>query len=134
MRKNVQLNGLGELYLKGSDKMIDKERVKKLYLSGYNAVQIAKIISSKTEAVRKCIQRNFSELSIEHQNAVTVRKEAIKAINYESNRCMSDRTFIMKNRSAYITEKDGDIVLNRKVAPVVTFDTPRRLVNEFKVK
>lgn len=112
--------------------MIDKERVKKLYLSGYNAAQISKIISSNTEAVRKCIQRNYGGLKYRHESAVTMRKEAMKAVNYEANKYISDKSFILKNRSAYKTKKNGDIVLNRDVAPIVTWDTPRILVNEFK--
>ena len=112
--------------------MLDKERVKKLYLMGYEAPKIASIMKAKKEAVRKCIQRNFSDLREEHEEEVITRREALKAVNYEANRWMSNRSFIMKNRSAYRTKENGDIVLDREVAPVVTFDTPRALRNEYK--
>lgn len=118
---------------KGSEYMLDKERVKELYLMGYEAPKIATIMKAKKEAVRKCIQRNTTAEEIHiHHDAVRTRKGALKAINYEANKCMSDRSFIMKNRSAYKTKPNGDIVLNREVVPVVTFDTPRGLTNEFK--
>ena len=89
-------------------------------------------VSYNTEAVRKCIQRNFGNLKLKHEIAVIQRKEELKATNYESNRYISDRAFILKNRSIYKTLPNGDIVINREVAPIVTWDTPRRLVNENK--
>ncbi|MDU2489649.1 MAG: DNA-binding response regulator [Clostridium celatum] len=112
--------------------MLNKELVKSFYLQGYNAVEIAKKVCSNTEAVRKCIQRNFGNLKLKHEIAVIQRKEELKATNYESNRYISDRAFILKNRSIYKTLPNGDIVINREVAPIITWDTPRRLVNENK--
>lgn len=106
--------------------------VKSFYLQGYNAVEIAKKVCSNTETVRKCIQRNFGNLKLKHEIAVIQRKEELKATNYESNRYISDRAFILKNRSIYKTLPNGDIVINREVAPIITWDTPRRLVNENK--
>lgn len=112
--------------------MIDKEKVKELYLKGYNASQIAKKMNSNTEAIRKCIQRNYSNLKNKHKIGIIEQKETLKAVNYEANRYMSDKSFILKNRSIYTTKANGDIVLNRKVAPIVSWDTPRRLNNENK--
>lgn len=112
--------------------MLNKEAVKALYLKGYNAVEISKKIDGEVEAIRKCIQRNFSNLKQRHELAVTQRKEEVKAVKYEANRYMSDRTFILKNRSVYITLGNGDIVLNKEVAGTITWDTPKRLVNENK--
>lgn len=110
--------------------MVDRNKIRKMYLEGYNASQIAKAVGSRKAAVQKYIQRNFGELKEKHTEAVTVRKGAMKTLNYESNRYMSDRNFILKNRSAYITKVNGDIVLNREVTPLVTYDTPQILRNE----
>lgn len=109
--------------------MLDKEIIKSLYLKGYTAVQIAKKTGYKTEAVRKTIQRNFGNIKGKHKAALFQKKDAVKAVNYEANRYISDRAFILKNRTAYKTLPNGDIVLNRDVAPTTTFDTPKRLVN-----
>lgn len=114
--------------------MINKESVKALYLNGYNAVQIARIIKSNKETVRKCIQRNFRDFEDKHLKAVRERKDCLRAINYESSRFMSDSVFIKKNRSIYKTLQNGDIVINREVAPIVTFDTPKRLINENSIE
>jgi len=113
--------------------IVDKEQVENLYLKGLTDSQIAKILGYKNDTVKKCIQRNFQRLKHKHEISKIERKEVLKVVNYESNKYMGDSTFIKKNRSIYKTKPDGDIVINKEVAPVVTWDTPRRLVNENKV-
>lgn len=112
---------------------LDKDQIKKLYLEGLKAPEIARKLNLNKDTIKKCIQRNFDNLRCEHEVAVVQRREVVKAVNYESNRYMGDSTFIRKNRSIYKTRPDGDIVINKEVAPVVTWDTPRRLVNENKL-
>ena len=113
---------------------LDKEEVRKFYLEGYNAKQISNILKCNVEGVRKCIQRNLSDFDDKHKLAVYRRKDAIKAIDYEAKRYMSDKSFIMKNRSIYKTKPNGDIVIDKEVAQVVSWDTPKRLTNENKNK
>lgn len=112
--------------------MLNKDRIKELYIKGYNAVEIAKKVSGTKDAVRRCIQRNFGHLKQKHEIAVAQRKETLRAINHESNRYLSDRAFVLKNRSIYETLPNGDIVLRKEAKGIVTMDTPRRLVNENK--
>ncbi|WP_411680439.1 DNA-binding response regulator [Clostridium thailandense] len=111
---------------------LDKEKVKELYLEGLNSAEIAKKIECNKETVKKCIQRNFWHLRHDHEVAVVQRRENLKATNYEANKFMSDSAFIEKNRSIYKTNANGDIVIDKNVAPVVTWDTPKRLTNENK--
>ena len=111
---------------------VDKKQIEKLYLEGYNANEIAKKLKYNVETVRKCIQRNFSNLKVKHEIAVVRKREVLRSVNYEANKYMGDSTFIKKNRSIYKTKPDGDIVINKEVAPIVTWDTPKRLVNENK--
>lgn len=113
---------------------VDKKQSEKLYLEGYNANEIAKKLKYEVEAVRKCIQRNFGKLKGKHEIAIVQRREIVRAVNYEANKYMGDSTFIKKNRSIYKTKPDGDIVINKDVAPIVTWDTPKRLVNESKIR
>jgi uncharacterized protein YjcR len=113
--------------------ILNKEEVKNLYLDGYTDSQIARILSSKKDTIKKCIQRNFSHLKKNHEVAKVQKKEVLKTTNYEANKYMGDSTFIKKNRSAYKTNPNGDIVINKEVAPVITWDTPKRLINENKV-
>lgn len=114
--------------------MLNRERVKELYLKGLKAPEIAKKLESNKDTVKKFIQRNFDNLKLEHEIAVVQRREVLKAVNYEANRYIGDSTFIKKNRSIYKTNINGDIVINKEIAPVVTWDTPRRLVNENKIR
>jgi hypothetical protein len=109
---------------------LDKEKVKELYLSGYTTKEISKIVNAKEDAVRKCINRNFKLLREKHFYAKAVRKEALKAISYEAKKGISDKPFIESNKSIYKMRKNGDIVIDRAVAPVTTWDTPTRLSKE----
>lgn len=109
---------------------LEKEKVKKLYLGGLKSSEIARKLGVEKDTVKKCIQRNFSHLKHKHDIAVVQRRENIKATNYEANKYMGDSTFIKKNRSIYETKLNGDIVINKRVAPVVTWDTPKKLINE----
>lgn len=112
--------------------VIDKKQVEKLYNEGFTDSEIARKLNCKKDTVKKCIQRNFGCLKSAHRVALTRRREIVKAVNYQANRYMGDSTFVKKNRSIYKTKSNGDIILNREVAPVVTWDTPRRLANEYK--
>lgn len=111
---------------------INKNEVGKLYITGYDAREISEILCVNVESVRKCIQRNYSHFRNRHQEALRERKDSIKAINYECNRFISDKSFVQKNRSIYKTKENGDIVLNEDLGYIFTADTPRRLNNEFK--
>ena len=140
--------GWGKLYiflerrvvLKSSKK---KKRVRELYRNGYNAAEIADIITKENaaeginkkttrEAIKKCIQRNFKDLKREHKENAKARKEVERALDYESKKFISDKSLILKNRSAYETKNNGDIVLKKETDYVFASDMPRRLVNADK--
>ncbi|NRT90108.1 DNA-binding response regulator [Clostridium beijerinckii] len=110
--------------------MLDKERVKELYLKGYAAYQISNVLNCKPEKVRKCIERNLKHFRSSHLANKIRNKEIDRITRYESKQFMSDATFIKKNRSIYKTNDDGDLVVDISVAPIITFDTPKRFVNE----
>lgn len=110
--------------------MIDKEKVKELYLKGHSSVLIAAELKCKPETVRKCIERNFKQFKNSHLAIKMKNKEIDRITRQESKQYMSDVTFIKKNRSIYTTTIDGDLVIDKNIAPVVSFDTPKRLKNE----
>lgn len=110
--------------------MLDKEKVKELYLEGYGPSQIANILNCKPETVRKCIERNFKQYKSSHLATKIRNREIDRITKMESKQYMSNAAFIEKNRSIYKTNSDGDIVIDANVAPVVSFDTPRRFKNE----
>ena len=110
--------------------MLDKQKVKELYLEGENYSSIANILKANPETVRKCIYRNLREFRNSHEAEKIRRKEVDRITRYESKSYMSDNVFIKKNRSAYKTDSEGNISIDKDVAPVISFDTPRRLINE----
>ncbi|MDB2090458.1 DNA-binding response regulator [Clostridium paraputrificum] len=111
--------------------MLDKEKVKEMYLKGYSASDIAKKLNASRYAVQKCIQRNMRLLKKSHDIAKEFNKEVAKVTRREAKQYMSDKDFIRRNKSIYKTNENGDIVLNKEVSGIVSFDTPRRFVNEF---
>ena len=112
--------------------VMDKKQVENLYIEGLTVPEIARKLNCKSDTVKKCIQRNFGWLKCDHKIAAVRRREVLKAVNYEANKYIGDSAFVKKNRSIYKTKPNGDIVINKEVAPVVTWDTPRRLVNQNK--
>ncbi len=110
--------------------MLDKIKVKEYYLKGYSYNRIANILKQNPETVRKCIQRNLKDFKKSHTAEKIRKKEVNRITRQESKNYMSDKDFIIRNRSIYKTnKKNGDIVLNKDVT--VSFDTPRRLTNEY---
>ncbi|HFE9702948.1 helix-turn-helix domain-containing protein (plasmid) [Clostridium perfringens] len=117
---------------------LDKSKVKSLYLDGFSANEIAIRMYSNREAVKKCIQRNFSDLR-EHNKAKRELKKLqdaeVKKLTYrECRRYMSDRNFIKTNSSIYKHNGHGNFsVKNEKeLGCVVPFDVPRNF--NFKKK
>ena len=62
------------------------------------------------------------------------RKECNKVSNYEINKEMGKKSFILKNRSAYNSRLNGNIVLKseKELGCNATWDTPKNLVNDSK--
>ncbi|MEN8079121.1 helix-turn-helix domain-containing protein [Clostridioides difficile] len=115
---------------------MDKELVGQLYANGLSAKEIAEELNVKVGAIKMCIQRNFKEFKTIHlknrKHLKFYENEVKKITKYESKKYMSDKTFILKNRSLYETKEDGDIVLKKNIGCAIPWDVPRRLTNEFK--
>ena len=120
---------MGKIFVK---MIYNINELRKLCIQGFTDSEVARKLNCKKDTIKKCIQRNFGSLKIKHQVALIRRREVLKAVNYQANRYMGDSTFVKKNRSIYKTKPNGDIILNKEVAPVVTWDTPKRLANEYK--
>ena len=110
--------------------MLDLKEVEKWYLKGCNSTQIAHILNSNPSTVRSCICRHLKDLRTSHFKEQIRRKEVDRITRRESKQYMGDKDFAKRNRSIYVTDKNGDLILNREVAPIVSFDTPRKIINE----
>lgn len=128
--------GWGKLYIFLGGIELDKELVKQLYINGLSAKEISEELDVKISSVKMCIQRNFKDLKPIHlenrKHLKFYENEVRKITKYESKQYMSDKTFILKNRSLYETKENGDIVLKKDIDYKIPWDVPRRLNNEFK--
>lgn len=110
---------------------INKSKVKSLYLDGFSANEIAIRIGSNRETVKKCIQRNFSELREHNKAKRELRKlqdaEIKKVTHRECRRYISDRNFVKTNSSIYKHNGNGNFSVKKEtdIGCVVPFDVPR---------
>ena len=105
----------------------DKIMIEKLYLAGVDAKEISRRIGKSVDAIRKYIQRNLKDLKEKHEAEKERTREVLRKTKWECSQEISNSNFAKFNRSIYKQAKNGDLILDRKVAPVVTFDTPTRI-------
>lgn len=105
----------------------DKIMIEKLYLAGVDAKEISRRIGKSVDAVRKYIQRNLKDLKEKHEAEKERTREVLRKTKWECSQEISNSNFAKFNRSIYKQARNGDLILDRKVAPVVTFDTPTRI-------
>ncbi|MBD7915854.1 DUF1670 domain-containing protein [Clostridium sp. Sa3CUN1] len=90
----------------------DKNRIIRLYLDGYKACDIARIINEKPRTVQRII-REFKLMQDERQNEIfeNVHKKN-KALKKENNKFISDTEVARHNKSVYKVNMKGDWVLD----------------------
>lgn len=111
----------------------DKNRIIRLYLDGYKAVEIANIINEKPRTIQKILRefkKTLSDKKIEiyekvHSNNKKLRSDERK----ENKKIMSDKGIALKNPSAYSVNKNGDWVLDRS-KQIYTNDMPLIIKND----
>ena len=105
----------------------DKIMIEKLYLAGVDAKEISRRIGKSVDAIRKYIQRNLKDLKEKHEAEKERTREVLRKTKWECSQEISNSNFAKFNRSIYKQARNGDLILDRKVASVVTFDTPTRI-------
>ena len=105
----------------------DKIMIEKLYLAGVDAKEISRRIGKSVDAIRKYIQRNLKDLKEKHEAEKEITREVLRKTKWECSQEISNSNFAKFNRSIYKQARNGDLILDRKVASVVTFDTPTRI-------
>lgn len=114
------------------------------YNAGYTYEEIARFMFMSTNTIKTIVNNWINSLPSHSQEFVRknhrikkgAKKETIKAIDYEAKKEIGDKAFILKNRSAYNTKENGDIILKseNELGCKTTYDTPKRFVNESKEK
>ncbi|MDU2702394.1 MAG: hypothetical protein E7C47_09665 [Veillonella sp.] len=125
---------MGELYpkLKVGDllaiKIEHKEQIKKMYIAGVDAVEIKRRLKwYSLNSIRAYIQRNLKEYKNIHESNYKYNKEILRKTKWECSQEIGNVAFGKVNRSIYKVAANGDLIVNKKVAPIVTFDTPNRI-------
>ena len=108
--------------------MLNKEKVKELYLLGYNSKEIAKKMGVKQETTKKCIQRNFKECAMEHKKKRLERQDCIRAINSTNNKYIGTEQLIKWNCQSY--KYVNDVLIFDRSRGEIPGDMPSRVKRE----
>ncbi|WP_283688763.1 DNA-binding response regulator [Clostridium perfringens] len=114
------------------------------YNAGYTYKEIARFMFMSVNTIKTIVNNwinslpSYSQEFIrkKHKIEKCAKKETVKAVDYEVKKEIGDKAFILKNRSAYNTKNNGDIILKseNELGCKTTYDTPKRFVNEGKEK
>lgn len=113
---------------------LNKKEVLNLYIKGLTAKEIALILKVKHDAVRQCINRNFKNITIEQQKkrvkCIEQKRELDKVLSKEAKRMMSDRNFIINNRSIYKCNRVGNLALKEEyeINCAIPYDVPKKFI------
>lgn len=112
---------------KGLLKINKLERIKKLYLQGLNAKEIANILKDSHGYIRNIISENFKEFRKEHIKARDLNKSIIRAINRTNNNYMSDIALMKQNRQSFRYDKNGNLEFDEENRANKPNDLPKKI-------
>lgn len=99
-----------------------------MYIAGVDAVEIKRRLKwYSLNSIRAYIQRNLKEYKNIHESNYKYNKEILRKTKWECSQEIGNVAFGKVNRSIYKVAANGDLIVNKKVAPIVTFDTPNRI-------
>lgn len=93
---------------------LDKNKVKELYLKGYNAKEISNLLNEKHDTIRRCINRNFADLKFENRKARDLNKDMRRAVDNMNNSFISNSSLLKYNRQSYRYNKNGNLVFDER--------------------
>ncbi|MCR1821888.1 hypothetical protein [Terrisporobacter muris] len=109
---------------------LNRDRIKSLYLKGYNSKEISNILELKEDRVRQYITRNFLEYKEIHRHNRLKEKDIKRAIDNQVNSFISNKNFLKQNRQAYKYNKNMNITFDEKNNGVRTDDVPKTFYRE----
>lgn len=118
LKKFIQRNLKEYKYINIENKTVKKfkkyENIKRLYIKGYNAKEIADYLAFTHKYMREYISENLKVYRAEHIKNRNINKEIVKAVDNTNNSFMSNSSFLNWNRQSYDYNKNGNIVFNEK--------------------
>lgn len=106
-------------------KVASTEKIKQLYLKGYNAKEIADILNLSHGHIRNFISVNLRERSQEHRKSRDLNKSIIKSINNMNNSYISNAAFLKQNRQSYKYNKNNNLVFDEDTRGTRPTDVPK---------
>ncbi|HBF2925402.1 TPA: hypothetical protein KN155_003483 [Clostridioides difficile] len=116
IEKNIIRNcgDLKKIHKKNNEKAVDIEAVRRLYLKGYNAKEIADTLNKEANTVNLCIYRNCVDLKKIHEENRIIRKDTLKLLDRHNKTYINDGSLLKYNRQSYKNGKNGDIKFDDK--------------------
>lgn len=116
-------NEYRELRQSNTNENIDK--IQKLYLKGYNAKEIGKLMCLSHGYIRNLISKHLKEYGQEHRKARDLNKSIIKAINTINNSYIGNSALLKQNRQSYIYNKNDNLVFDEETRGTRPDDIPK---------
>ncbi|MCC0732117.1 MULTISPECIES: hypothetical protein [unclassified Clostridioides] len=116
---------LKKIHKKNNEKAVDIEVVRRLYLKGYNAKEIADILNKHSNTVNLCIYRNCEDLKKTHKENRIIRKDSLELLDRHNKTYINDSSLLKYNRQSYKNDKNGDIKFDDKRG-LKPYDIPKR--------
>lgn len=116
IEKNIIRNcgDLKKIHKKNNEKAVDIEAVRRLYLKGYNAKEIADTLNKEANTVNLCIYRNCVDLKKIHEENRIIRKDTLKLLDRHNKTYINDGSLLKYNRQSCKNGKNGDIKFDDK--------------------
>ncbi|HAU4845819.1 TPA: hypothetical protein KPG21_000006 [Clostridioides difficile] len=127
IEKNIIRNcgDLKKIHKKNNEKAVDIEAVRRLYLKGYSAKEIADTLNKETNTVNLCIYRNCEDLKKIHKENRIIRKDTLKLLDRHNKTHISDSSFLKYNRQSYENDRNGNLKFNDKRG-LKPYDIPKK--------
>ncbi|MGL5753088.1 MAG: hypothetical protein ACRCXT_21275 [Paraclostridium sp.] len=102
-----------------------KDRIKYLYLKGYNAKEIADILNLTHGYMKIKIMEDLKEYKAEHIKTRALNKEIIKSVDSMNSSYIGNSSLLNWNRQSYEYNKNGNIVFNELERGTKPIDLPK---------
>ncbi|MDV9368739.1 hypothetical protein RZ878_015055, partial [Clostridioides difficile] len=116
IEKNIIRNcgDLKKIHKKNNEKAVDIEAVRRLYLKGYNAKEIADTLNKEANTVNLCIYRNCVDLKKIHEENRIIRKDTLKLLDRHNKTYINDGSLLKYNRQSYENDRNGNLKFDER--------------------
>lgn len=106
------------------------DKIKDLYVKGYNVVEISKVLKLDKNNVKMHVSRNLSLFKDQHEKVRKENEEIKRVVSKMSKNYMNDYSLLKMNRQSYDYDKNYDLVYNEKSRGIRPCDLPKKYKKE----